>query len=79
MSFACHGSRPGSSWHVRQHDARHTAATLLLALGVDQRVVRDILGHSSVAMTMHYQHVDLTLARDALRRLGAVVTPQIEA
>lgn len=65
--------------HVRQHDARHTAATLLLASGVDQRVVMQILGHSSAAMTMHYQHVDLTMARDALERLGAVVAPQIEA
>jgi len=29
---------------VRVHDARHTAATLLLAQGVDQRVVMEILG-----------------------------------
>jgi integrase len=33
---------------VRVHDARHTAATLLLAQGVDQRVVMEILGHSSL-------------------------------
>lgn len=30
---------------VRVHDARHTAATHLLAQGVDQRVVMEILGH----------------------------------
>jgi integrase len=29
---------------VRVHDARHAAATLLLAQGVDQRVVMEILG-----------------------------------
>lgn len=31
---------------VRVHDARHTAATLLLAQRVDQRFVTEILGHS---------------------------------
>ncbi len=36
---------------VRIHDARHTAATLLLAQGVDQRVVMEILGHSQISMT----------------------------
>lgn len=61
--------------HLRQHAARHTAATLLLACGVDQRVVMQILGHSSAAMSQHYQHVDLTMARDALGRLGALLTP----
>ncbi len=36
---------------VRVHYARHTAATLLLAQGVDQRVVIEILGHSQISMT----------------------------
>lgn len=65
--------------HVRMHDVRHTAATLLLSAGVDPRVIRDILGHSTVAMTQHYQHVDLTMAADALTRLGAQITPRITA
>lgn len=61
--------------HLRQHAARHTAATLLMAAGVDQRVVMAILGHNSAAITQHYQHVDLTMARDALTRLGAIYSP----
>lgn len=67
--------------HVRLHTARHTAATLLLACGVDERTVMQILGHSSAAMTRHYQHVDLTMAREALGKLGALLTPaaRIEA
>ncbi len=65
--------------HIRMHDVRHTAATLLLVCGVDQRVVMQILGHNSAAMTMHYQHVDQTMARDAMTRFGALLTPQIEA
>lgn len=34
---------------VRLHDARHSAATTLLAFGVDVRIVADILGHSQTA------------------------------
>jgi len=42
---------------VRVHDARHTAATLLLAQGVDQRVVMEMLSHSPISMTSRYAHV----------------------
>lgn len=38
--------------HHRLYDARHTAATLLLAAGVHPRVVMEILGHSSYRLTM---------------------------
>lgn len=55
---------------ARRHDARHAAATLLLALGVDPKVIQQILGHSSAVTTQLYQHVDLTMAREALTRLG---------
>lgn len=55
---------------ARRHDARHTAATLLLALGVDPRVIQSILGHSSAVTTALYQHVDQTMQRDALTRLS---------
>lgn len=41
--------------HVRLHAARHTAATMLLALGVPQKVVMEILGHSKSSMTEGYQ------------------------
>jgi integrase len=39
------------------HDARHTAATLLLAQGVDRRLVMQILGHFQISMTSKYAHV----------------------
>lgn len=41
--------------HVRLHAARHTAATMLLEMGVPQRVVMEILGHSKSSMTENYQ------------------------
>lgn len=55
---------------VRVHDARHTAATLLLAQGVDQRVVIEILGHSQISMTSRYAHVLPQVMTDAAERIG---------
>ncbi len=55
---------------ARLHDARHTAATLLLHQGVAPRVAMQLLGHSQIAMTMHYTHVVPELAREATDRMG---------
>lgn len=41
----------------RLHDARHTAATVLLILGVPERAVMSIMGWSSTGMAVRYQHV----------------------
>lgn len=43
---------------VRFHDLRHTAATLMLGRGVHVKVVSEILGHASIAITLDiYAHV----------------------
>jgi integrase len=42
---------------ARLHDARHTAATMLLVLKVPPRVVMEIMGWSEISMTSRYQHV----------------------
>ncbi|MBA3744284.1 tyrosine-type recombinase/integrase [Sporichthya sp.] len=56
---------------ARLHDARHTAATLLLLQGVPARVVMEILGHSQISLTLGtYSHVVPELAQDAARRMG---------
>jgi integrase len=55
---------------VRVHDARHTAATLLLAQGIDQRVVMEILGHSQISMTSRYAHVLSQVMSDAAERIA---------
>ena len=51
---------------ARLHDARHTAATLLLTQGVHPRVAMQILGHSQISLTMNtYSHVMPEIARAA--------------
>ncbi len=56
---------------ARLHDARHTAATLLLTQGVPARVVMEVLGHSQISLTLGtYSHVVPELAEDAAQRMG---------
>ena len=60
----------------RLHDARHTAATLLLEQGVDARVVMEILGHSQITLTQNtYQHVMPKVIADATQRVATVLFP----
>lgn len=50
------------------HSLRHTAATLLLIRGVHPKVVSEMLGHASVAITLdRYSHVIPTMHREAAR------------
>jgi excisionase family DNA binding protein len=43
--------------NIRFHDLRHTCATLLFSEGAYPKVVQEMLGHSSVAITMdRYAH-----------------------
>ncbi|MGA4507011.1 tyrosine-type recombinase/integrase [Propionibacteriaceae bacterium G1746] len=48
------------------YEARHTAATLLLANGTDETTIKAILGHSSVLSTQSYLHTDRTRTHAAL-------------
>jgi integrase len=54
------------------HALRHSTATYLLAAGVPDRVVMEILGHSSITMTTRYEHVMSTMLADAAQRLAQV-------
>jgi integrase len=58
--------RAGITRRVRLHDLRHSAATFWLAAGIRPRVVQELLGHSSIALTMNtYTHVLDELLKDA--------------
>jgi integrase len=56
---------------ARLHDARHTAATVLLLLGVPERAVMDVMGWSNSAMVTRYAHVTARLRRDIAERLNS--------
>ena len=43
---------------TRFHDLRHTCATLLLGKGVHPKIVQELLGHATIAITLDtYSHV----------------------
>src|SRR5262252_2995462 len=66
------------------HALRHSTGTFLLAAGVPDRVVQQILGHGSAAMTRHYQHPSEAMLGEAANRLGAflvathIATPAVK-
>lgn len=59
---------------VRFHDLRHTAATLMLGRGVHPKIVSEMLGHSTVAITLDlYSHVTPTMQREAASAMDALL------
>ena len=57
---------------VRFHDLRHSCASLLMAEGVNAKVVQELLGHSSVQITLAlYSHVAPSMGREAGAALSA--------
>ncbi|WP_322778216.1 site-specific integrase [Frankia sp. Cas4] len=58
---------------ARLHDARHTAATVLLLLGVPDRAVMGIMGWSSESMRRRYQHLTDPVLKDVATRLNRLL------
>jgi integrase len=57
---------------IRLHDCRHTSASLMLAAGVPVKVVSEMLGHASVAITLSvYAHTMPGMAEEAGAALSA--------
>jgi integrase len=62
---------------MRLYDARHSCATLLLAAGVNPKIVSARLGHSTVAMTLNtYSHILPSMQQEAADTLARLVTVQ---
>lgn len=49
----------GSKWHVLRgyHAFRHSFASNLAAAGIDQRVIDELMGHTTVEMQRRYRHL----------------------
>jgi integrase len=60
--------------HIRFHDLRHTAATLQFGMGTHPKVVADMLGHASVAITLDtYSHAVPGIDRKAAEAMDRLL------
>ena len=51
---------------IRLHDLRHSVASILLARGVHPKVVSELLGHATIALTLDtYSHIIPSLQQEA--------------
>jgi integrase len=59
---------------IRLHDLRHSVASILLAAGTHPKVVSELLGHSSIGLTLDtYSHVIPSLAEEAASVIAAAI------
>ncbi|HVD79417.1 MAG TPA: tyrosine-type recombinase/integrase [Propionibacteriaceae bacterium] len=58
---------------TRLHDARHTAATVLLAFEVPERTVMGVMGWSSTSMAARYQHITDPIRHEVASRVGGLL------
>ncbi len=61
--------RAGLARSIGWHCLRHTFASHLAMRGATLKVIQDLLGHSTITMTMRYAHLAPEIARDAVRLL----------
>jgi site-specific recombinase XerD len=64
----------GVTWHT----LRHTFASRLLERGADIMTVKELLGHSTVTVTMRYTHSSLASKVVAVGKLANSATNQLQ-
>lgn len=59
---------------IRFHDLRHTCASLLFSIGTHPKVVQELLGHSSIKITMDtYSHMLPNMQSEAVEALDEIL------
>jgi len=60
--------------HIRFHDLRHSAATMLLANGFSLKEIQEWLGHADIGTTSNiYAHVQYKAKEDMAKSMGASI------
>lgn len=63
---------------IRFHDLRHSAATLMLSRGVHPKMASEMLGHSTIAITLDlYSHVTANMQREAADAINAALADPV--
>jgi integrase len=64
--------RAGLNPAITPHKLRHSTGSILNAMGIDPKVIQEILGHSSIGQTMDvYVHTESSAQAEAMRQLDA--------
>ncbi len=64
---------------IRFHDLRHSAATILLSMGVNIKVIQEMLGHSDISITLRvYGHLLPSMQQEAVDRWDSAFQEQKE-
>ncbi len=59
--------------HMHFHDLRHSAASILLSMGVNPKVIQELLGHSEMSITLGtYSHLFPTMQEEAMGKWNDV-------
>ncbi|MFA6076034.1 MAG: site-specific integrase [Negativicutes bacterium] len=54
----------------RVHDLRHTFASMVIERGDNPKVLQELLGHSTINMSMHYSHISENAKTRAIENLN---------
>ena len=58
------------------HDLRHSAASILLSMGINIKVIQELLGHSNVSLTLDtYSHLLPSMQNEAMNMWDILFRP----